>query len=235
MTKADRLIRVYGHPRSGNNLLMAHLAINFYPGLDLATPLGRIGHHKKRIRGKLNPYGQLAGHHHFFGYTDSEGKIRGGIRYPAIYIVRDGRAVAWSTFQTKAFLNPDWIDMPFSEFLRTPLDWTGSPGNSEPYSGTIAEHWRDHLESWRPLLLATTATALPIRYEELVAHPAKVRKQIANWHDIKPVRGLKLVPGPVGWFPHKGQVDAWREHFTKEDLACFHKYVPTDFWGLAPN
>ena len=217
MTKP--LIRVYGHPRAGNNLLMAFLAINFYPGKELTT-FGRIGHWRNRITDQRNPYGKLAGSHYF--YHD----MKNMVIHPCIYVYRDGRAVALSLWRTKEFQPPEWKDLTFSEFLRQLLDWGGAPGNSRGFAQPIAAHWRFHLQSWE-----NAPSVLKVRFEDLVLEPEKVRQAIATWSGIKPVRGLKLVKELVGWLPHDGKIDTWREHFTDADLKYFYKLAPRPFWG----
>jgi len=217
MTKP--LIRVYGHPRAGNNLLMAFLAINFYPGEDLTT-FGRIGHWRNRIFDQRNSYGKLAGTHYF--YHD----MKNTVIHPCIYVYRDGRAVAFSLWRTKEFQPPEWKDLTFSEFLCQLLDWGGAPGNSRGFAQPIAAHWRFHLQSWE-----NAPNVLKVRFEDLVLEPEKVRQAIATWSGIKPVRGLKLVKELVGWLPHGGKIDAWRKHFTEADLEYFYKLAPKSFWG----
>lgn len=226
------LLRVYSHPRSGTNLLMRFIAINFYPQLyndgDLET-MGRIGHFKDRVRGQLNPSGKLAGTHHFMHYQ-GQGGYKNKIVHPCCYLYRDGRAVAYSMWKTKGFQDPEWREWCLSRYLRQPLDWWGSPGNTEPYNKPIAKHWHDHLESWAD---CEAEHILKVRFEDLVTNPRKVRDRIATWYDLQPVRGLKLVKELVGWLPNDGKIDSWREHFTDEDLEEFYKLAgkPGDFWG----
>jgi len=200
---------------------MAFLALNFYPGEDLSTSPGRIGHWNNRVFGKRNAWGKLAGHHHF--YYDAGKKV---LR-PAIYIYRDGRSVAVSTWKTKQFLSPEWEDWPFHQFLRTDLDWLGSPGRSIYAIRPIPKHWLDHVNSWR-----YAEDVLLVRYEDLVIRPLKVRDEIAVWSGIKPIRGLKLVTNSVGWYPHGGGANTWEDVFSEDDLEFFHSYVPRDHWAL---
>jgi bile-salt sulfotransferase len=221
----SNLIHVYSHPRSGTNMLMAFIGKNFYPGMDLSTPLGRIGHWADRVRGQLNPYGKLAGHHHFYG--DDIGKFI----EPACYIYRDGRSVAVSLWKTKQFMHPDWRDMSFSEFLRKPLDWLGSPGRDLPDDvprRTIAEHWLAHIESWRE----SGNGVLLVRYEDLLRNPLGVSDDIARWSGVNPTGKLHLIDELVGWYPNDGSADSWREVFSDADAAFFHQIVPRRHWGL---
>jgi len=220
------LIRVYGHPRAGNNLLCAFLALNFYPGENFVT-FGRIGHWKNRLLNQRNQHGKLAGTHYF--YHDRKNKVV----HPCVYVYRDGRAVALSLWRTKIFQAPEWEGLTFSEFLRKPLDWGGSPGNPKGFEQPIAAHWRFHLQSWEnaPEMVDGKPAVLKVRFEDLVLQPDDVRKRIAKWSGLKPVRGLKLVPGLVGWFPHEGSIDAWRAYFSDDDLRYFYKLAPKPFWG----
>jgi len=220
------LIRVYGHPRAGNNLLMAFLAINFYPGEELTT-FGRIGHWRNRIFDQRNPYGRLGGTHYF--YHDQKNQVI----HPCIYIYRDGRAVALSLWHTKAFQPPRWKNLTFSKFLRKPLNWSGSPGNPLAFGHPIAAHWLFHLQSWEnaPEFVDGKPAVLKVRFEDLVLQPEKVRQAIAKWSGIKPVRGLKLVTKLVGWLPNEGKINAWRKYFTEADLEYFYELAPKPFWG----
>lgn len=215
------IIRVYGHPRSGNNLLMALLALNFYPGMNLETR-GRIGHWNNRVLNQHNPYGKLAGTH--LAFHDVKNKV---VR-PCIYVYRDGPAVAYSLWRTKHFQPPENASMTLSDFLRWPLDWCGSPGNPKGFAQVIAAHWKWHLQSWA---VRATDDILKVRYETLVQDPGQVRREIAQFYKVKPVKGLKLVKKKVGWFPNEGTIDAWRSHFSDADLEYFHQFAPRPFWG----
>ena len=223
---SDGLIRVYSHPRAGTNLMMAFLAINFYPAKNFVT-FGRIGHWRNRLLNQRNPYGKLAGTHLF--YHDHRNKVV----HPCIYIYRDGRAVALSLWRTKIFQPKEWADLTFSKFLRQRLDWCGSPGNPQGFARPIARHWLTHLQSWEnaPEFVDGKPAVLKVRFEDLVLHPGDVRRRIAEWSGQKPVRGLKLVTEKVGWFPNEGSLDAWRGHFSDSDLEHFHRLAPRPFWG----
>lgn len=224
---ADDLIRVYGHPRSGNNLLCALLARNFYPDCDLETR-GCIGHWANRLRDQVNHYGKLAGTHMPYDHP------RAQIVRPCVYVYRDGRAVAYSLWRTKQFQHPDWADLTFSEFLRRPLDWTGSPGNAEPFGGTIIEHWRAHLESWGEITMPSREEIKPIiaiGYEAIILEPCSIIAYIAATYGHDKPGTPSAVPDLVGYFPHEGRIDAWRDAFTPADLDFIYGLCPPDFWG----
>ena len=74
-----RYVRVYGHERSGNNLLMMLIGKNFYPGLDLATRPRRMDGMTYTLesgdRVKFNPYGRLFGSHKMFRPVDLKNSI----------------------------------------------------------------------------------------------------------------------------------------------------------------
>ena len=129
-----KLVKVYSHPRSGTHFLEAFLAKNFYKNMDLSTDKINWGHWSNRkIKEGGNPYGQLFGHH--FLPTASN------FRSPGIYILRDGRAVAYSVWKTENFIHKD-IDgkISFSDFLKLPLDWLGSPSYRVEPKLTIFQH-----------------------------------------------------------------------------------------------
>lgn len=216
------LIRVYGHPRSGNNLLCAFLARNFYPGMKFTTR-GRVGHWANRQQGQVNKYGKLAGTH--LAFHDVKNKV---VR-PCVYIYRDGRDVCVSMWQTKEFQPPEVHGYSFSEFLRWRLDWCGSPGNPKGCNWPLPQHWRWHLDSWcRP----GSEDVLKVRFEDLLANPQGVLNSISDFYGVQPAGGLKLVSDKVGWFPHAGRVGAWRDVFTADDLKFFYTYVRPRYWGL---
>lgn len=219
--KGGRLIRVYSHPRSGTNFLMRFIAANFYAGQDLHSKPGRIGHWKNRIENQSNPVGKLSGTHHFFDYEKNQ------FIKPAVYLVRDGRAVAYSIWKTKVFQNPNWKSWCFSKFLREKLDWYGSPGNPHGFPGSIVEHWRDHVISWQERM-----DVLFIRYEDLVTTPERVRDDIVRFFNVPAMEELQTVDGLVGWYPNCGTIDAWQDEFSQDDIEYFDSIVPADFWGL---
>ena len=141
-TRNNNLLKVYSHPRSGTHFLEAFLAQNFHKNKDLSIVKITWGHwSNKKIKEDGNPYGQLFGHHFF--------PTQNNFKKPGIYIIRDGRAVAYSIWKTQNFLHKD-IDgkIPFSDFLRTPLDWSGSPSRKADDGVTIFEHCAQHCDEW---------------------------------------------------------------------------------------
>jgi hypothetical protein len=128
-------------------------------------------------------------------------------------------------------MHPDNRELSFSEFLRRPLDWLGSPGRDLPEDAprrTIAEHWLAHIESWRE----SGNGVLLVRYEQLLSNPIGVRDDITRWSGVNPTKKLHLIEDLVGWYPNDGKADSWREVFSDADLAFFHSIVPKRHWGL---
>lgn len=210
------MIQVYSHPRSGTNYLAALIAQNFYPDKDMSTPAGEIGHWAARVVVGSNPYGALfGGHRLYYGQ-----KVHG------VYVYRDGRDVALSLWRTKAFLHPGWADIPLSVFLRTYLDWRGSPGHRERGDRhlTILEHWQLHLTLWR------RSGAMLIRYEDAVRDPLATLVGIARRFGLGSFQ-FRRVDEPVGWYPNEGQAGTWRAYFSPDDIELAHALVPPDFWG----
>jgi hypothetical protein len=144
------MIRVHGFVRSGNHLLMTLIGQNFYPGTDLTSPAGAIGHWSDRAQVPPVEFGQLAGHH---------GPPSWGLERPAVYVYRDGRAVAASLYRSPHFKNPA-NDVTFSEFIRQPLDWQWTVGNRAENPSNVIDHWREHLSIWRRRIDVLVACAV---------------------------------------------------------------------------
>ena len=136
------VVSVYSHPRSGTNFAAACLQMNFYPTANLRGRGGRAGHWAARFRIPGYPWARLCGGHGF--YREGRGRC--------VYVYRDGRDVAVSVFRTKGFLHPDWGALTFSEFLRTPLDWKGTPYARVLESSHVAERHKAHLRQTYNLL-----------------------------------------------------------------------------------
>lgn len=212
------MLKVYGHPRSGNNYIMALLALNFYPDKDVSTGGGYIGHWAKRVWIHKIEFGKLAGHHRSpaWGYDPTN----------SIYVYRDGRAVIASLYRTQQFVNPEWEGMEFSDFIRRELDWQHSPGRRIYPGHNIIEHWLDHLEGWEKVRIHK------VQYERAVCDAGKVLELIAHRFGL-PAREKYEVPSRlVGWFPSGGMLTGWRELWNEEDTAYFFGVVGEDFWGV---
>jgi bile-salt sulfotransferase len=213
------MIKVYGHPRSGNNLLMATCAVNFYAGADLSKD-GTVGHWRNPIQGH-SKYGQLAGGHMFYSGQELDGL--------PLYIFRDGRDVAVSLWKTKAMLPPECHDISFHDFLWMPLDWIGTPGKPAEMGArslNIVEHWRKHLEAWGK------SPATIVRYEKLVLDAPSIVRDIALRLLLPPMNNVEIISERVGWFPNDAAIGTWKDLFTYNDLLYFYGIVPRDFWGL---
>lgn len=208
--------KVYSHPRSGTHLLAACLKLNFYPGAGLARKVAGIGHWSQRVRVEGFAWQGLIGGHGFWNGQSG-----------CLYVYRDGRDVAASLFRSKRFLNRAWRGMTFSEFLREPLDWRGSPSRRAEPGMTVAEHWRAHLESWLP-----RPGVVGVRYEDLCTLPNTtlegLREQLGLEHQGKYAVPQRL----VGVLPNEGRIGTWRDWFGVDDVAWFFERVPGDFWGL---
>lgn len=211
------MIKVYSHPRSGSNYLMALLARNFWPAVDLSRRNVKIGHWSKRIPQPVNPYGQLFGHHGF--------PRRGYVVDEALYVYRDGRAAIASLWLTPQFWRGD-SKMPLSNFLRQKLDWQGSPGFRDNPGLNVVQHWVKHLEEWR------AAGVYAVRYEELVQDAEAVLPGVARRFGLREPEQYAGVDEPVGWFPTGNRVDGWKELWTDDDLDFFWSLVPADFHGI---
>jgi len=214
----EKLLKVYGHPRSGNHLLMDLLARNFYIGVSLRTGPGSVGHWADRVHNQYSKHGRLSGGH---GLPQS-----GYDQQNAIYVYRDGRAVALSIYQSPHFMNPKLKQAGFSSFLRAKLDWYLTPGRPSSPGMNIAQHWMHHLSAWQEV------QACSVRYEDLVLDPIKELLRIAEHFDLDPPTKWQLTGRDVGWFPSGNKLDGWVKHFNKQDNEYFLSHIPEGFYGI---
>lgn len=212
------LLKVYGHPRSGMNWLLALLEQALEGHISLVETV--TGHWSQRVE-VTAPDRWLRGGHQF--YNDQQNG-------PRVYLYRDGRDVALSLWRTKEFQHTTWHDLRFAEFLRRPLDWQATPKQHCVYIDevlTIAEHWRLHLESWQ-----NAPSTCFVRYEDLLLHTESEVARIAAFVGRRPLPGIGNVPG-VGPSPSGDyRAGKWRGVFTDDDLDHFFEIVPREFWGL---
>ncbi|GAB5400449.1 MAG: hypothetical protein Aureis2KO_20340 [Aureisphaera sp.] len=218
------LLKVYSHPRSGTHFLEAFIGRNFYPGMDLLIKPVIWGHWSDR-RQKLegNPYGKLFGSHYFPDQIEEKGLM--------IYIVRDPRAVAWSIWKTPNFVHGEHRPDSFSEFLRTPLDWRGSPARKRNTGKNSIEHWLEHVMAWEDFAHGN-ANIIIVRYEDLVDAPVsqyeKIRKTFFKELQLDET-SIDAVSDPVGLLPNKARKDAWKSNFTPEDIDYINSLVPQKY------
>lgn len=222
MFKKQKYIKVYSHPRSGTHFLEAFLAENFYQNKDLSLDKVNWGHWSNRkVKEDGNPFGQLFGHHYF--------PTTKNFKSPGVYIIRDGRAVAFSIWKTPNFLHKD-IDKKnsFSDFLNTPLDWSGSPSNKTNEGLTIFEHWAKHCGEWIKFS-ENKRGLLIIYYEDLVNNPYEVYLKIKRFNfKFKrklPVSKLNKISKPTGLLPNQAKINSWDEKFSKYDLELFDSVI----------
>ena len=219
--KQDSLVKVYSHPRSGTHFIEAFIAKNFYQDRDLSIPQVKWGHWSNRqINSEGNLYGQLFGNHYF-----AERNKTGS---PKVYIVRDGRAVAYSIWKTPNFLHKDISNLTFKQFLRTPIDWSGTPAiKSEPCL-TILEHWVLHVKGWYQLA-ENNSNILIIKYEDLVNEPYEQYLKIHTAYFNKTKKllpsTLNVIETPIGLLPNKAKVDAWKHIIDANDILYYNDLV----------
>lgn len=227
--------RVYGHPRSGNHVLAALLQKALFPEMrPIEVTNANTGHWTQRKHSAKYcvdgveqedpvlkmPYGRLMGNHMFPNMVPKVSR--------AVYVVRDGRDMALSFWNWKKFRATEQADMPLTEFLRTPIDWRGSPGYRRILKKryVLFDHWRDHVSAW------LKTDALWIRYENLVKSPEKVVAKVARHFDLRVFDDGSL-PDAVGWNPSGGRprVGVWRDELPKDSKGLFDKKVPADHPG----
>lgn len=210
------LIKVYSHPRSGTHLTETFLARNFYPDEDLFEEKVTWGHWSNRlVKSEGTEYGKLFGGH----ILPPKIKMKG----PSVYVYRDFKGVAYSCWKTPNFKHDDIKDIRFSEYLRTPIDWYGSPSIKEKSPRqTIVEHWYEHVRMWKRI---KDPNLLLVRYEDIVNNPEKVIEALLEKFDflqrpmkIDPIRKL------VGLLPNAGNETDLKKIYTIPD-RLFTNYV----------
>jgi hypothetical protein len=128
-------------------------------------------------------------------------------------------------------MHVDWKGMSFAEYLRSNIDWKGSPGIKVDIAHeTVVAHWKRHVEAW-------SATELPnlllLRYEDVVQRPQYVADQIASrFPFLKMPKLVTPVNQPCGLLPNAAKIDAWSEYFSEKDLVYFHSIVPYSHFAL---
>lgn len=220
---AKKYIQIFSHPRSGTHLLEAFIGENFYKNIDISLKDIIWGHWADRQKTNLvNPYGKLFGSH-IFPTRDIL-----NIDYPSIYIYRDGRAVSYSIWKTLHFLHPKYNQLSFSNFLRTRIDWIGSPAFKCKPKMTIGEHWSKHVSGWLRYG-AMNKNILIVKYEDLIRNPYQVycliRQRFFIHIELKKENQINIITKPLGLLPNKAKIDAWKELFSEEDLSFFHARI----------
>lgn len=226
------LIIIYSHPRSGTHLLANFVENNFYKDQNLMVKNIYTGHWANR---KLEPTveaGKLMVEdtHKFPSIKDFVS------RAPRLYIYRDGRAVAYSLWNTKHFLNHHYKDISFSEFLRMKLDWHRSPGYKSTPKYTIAEHWIKHVTSWLRIAKYNKHIQI-IRFKDLVNNPEQIYNNLIEKFDflkekISSKDEIYIPQKLVGISPNSGKIDSWKSVFTAEDKAFFNSKIPSKYRHL---
>ena len=215
------LVKVYSHPRSGTHFLEAFLTKNFYQKNNLSIDQIVWGHWSNRlVKEEGNPYGKLFGNH-YFGYENDNDASK-------IYIYRDGRAVAYSMWKTPNFIHEKDADLSFNEFLNYKLDWSGSPARRTEPEHTVFEHWVEHVNSWKELLLSDP-NLLIIRYEDLVDKPYEVYEKIHfkffKKHPKLEPDQIDAIKKPLGLMPNKGLKSAWVNEIDETHISAYKKLL----------
>ena len=208
-------LKLYSHPRSGTNWTLALLEMAYWGCVKYH--MARTGHWSKRV-GVAAPESKMLGGHQFYN-----AKLPG----KRVYLYRDGRDVALSLWNAKAFQPAYKRGMSFSEFIRTPLDWRGTPGVKAKPRRNIIQHWKLHLDSWH-----NAPDTLLIRYEDLLSDIDGTLAQVAEFtgDELLPVDGYDIGAGP---FPSGDyRIAKWQGAYSDADTDYFNSIVPSDYWGL---
>lgn len=212
-------IKVYSHPRSGTHFLEAFIGTNFYPDDDLEIKSVTWGHWSNRkTSDKANEYGKLFGSHIFPSAIKK-------IDSSSIYIFRDPRAVAYSIWRTPNFLNPSLEGISFSEFLKTKLDWIGSPAFKCRKKYNIIQHWENHINGWMKLEKKFSKNILLVKYEDLVDDPIKIYQSISDKFEIRGRKNIHIIDNLTGLLPNHGKKDAWTNIYSDCDIKFTQKQI----------
>jgi hypothetical protein len=223
----DRLLKVYGHIRSGNNYLAECLRLNFYPDADLGGEPGYWGHWSDRQYTDGKAYGLLLGNHEHYRTARPEAG--------AIYVHRDGRAVAHSAWRSPHFMNAAWRGITLSDYLRKPIDWDATPAHRRRLPirrENIIQHWLRHVSGW---LESGDPRVGFVRYEDLAGNPTRVVQAIADFFglELAGASGHVSIPGkPVGYSPSSMPDSAWRNALSSDDLDFYDSIVGRDMAEL---
>ncbi len=198
------MLRVYGFPRSGNNLLCAVLGENIYHGLDLSTSEGVVGHWATRAAVDAPKYGRLFAGHALSAVPPDE---------DAVCIVRSGVAVIASLWASEHFKHPKWRRRTFADYIRTPLDWYDTPGErDDTMTQNPIEHWYAHttLAGWLDMHI--------VRYEALVMWTAAVVADVCAHFGLTCERDTWFPSMRIGWFPSYAK---WQDVWGGDDLRFY--------------
>lgn len=223
--KPGKTIQIFSHVRSGTHVLEAFLAKNFYPNTNLYMRKVIWGHWSNRKRLWLgSKYAKLFVNHYFA--QDNLKRLDAG---PSIYIVRDGRSVAYSVWKTPNFINQNWRPIEFSKFLHKKLDWAGSPSKRVAPRLNIIEHWKLHVDGWKEV---KHENLLIIHYEDLINSPEKTAKKISDKFGLVLPKNIISIDKPIGLKPNSAKVRDWQKVFNEKDLRFFHDIVGDNHWAL---
>ena len=227
-------MKIWGHPRSGNHFLASVIHEAFYgsdPRFALQVSAAATGHWSQRQGGAHEtfgsdpaagsttvPWGRLLGSHAWTPPPELD---------DAIYIYRDGRDVALSVYHWNRFRRADEQSLSFSEYLRRPIDWIGSPGFRAPRRMLLWEHWRAHVKHW-----LARSDVFAVRYEDVVEDVDGQLRRIATRFGVPLVTTVNG-SRPVGWNASEpsSRVGRWRGRLDDSDIALYNELVPSAFTG----
>lgn len=226
-------MKVWGHPRSGNHFLASLIHSAFYASAErfsLRVSSGATGHWSQRRSGVREAFGSVS----VDELTVPWGRLLGShvgeppaVLQEAIYVYRDGRDVALSVYSWDRLRAAEDLSLDLAEYLRLPIDWTGSPGVQAPRRLLLWEHWRQHVEYW-----LARQDVLAVRYEDLIEDlDGQLRRISAQFGQplVAPVDSDVA----VGWNASNSnyRLGRWRGRLSEADIALFDELVPRDFAG----
>ena len=199
------IIKVYGHPRSGNNFLLATMYVNFYKDMDIkvGAPLGAFID-ENGIEWKGNKYKVLFGNHLV--------NINDAPITRAIYIKRNPLDTAYSIYifqKSRNKLPRPVRNMTFPEYLKAEIQWAyfGRRRWKFAIGKTILEAIRTHHRIWE------SSGIYVVEYEDLKEHPHQTIRGIARHFNLHFVPPIQVIDHLVGWTPNKGRIGEGRKAY----------------------
>lgn len=196
--------KIISHPRSGTHLLAYLLWKHVWPEAEEHEPYqSRIGRHHSRIgigpatavftcpdgtevvEGNriFVPYRPLLGPHTFRPP-----------RHKYVYVRRSFDGVARSWYRFTEFHAVEREPESFEQFLESPVDIHGTPGQAGASGWRPQQHHATHVAKH-----CRQRTSVVVDYEAMMEYPERVVAQVARAFERPLPRNVELPPIKLGW------------------------------------